>query len=47
MPYKTEETAECPICGETIFKHNSSSDFESEVTTIENTIETYRSRIFK
>ena len=30
MPYKTVETAECPVCGETIFRHNSRGDFESE-----------------
>lgn len=27
MPYKTIETAECPVCGEIIFSHNSRGDF--------------------
>ncbi len=39
MPYKTIETAECPVCGETIFRHNSRGDFESEIISTENTIE--------
>lgn len=45
MPYKTEETAECPVCGETIFKHNSRGDFESEIISIEDTIEPYKTRL--
>ncbi len=45
MPCKTEETAECPICGETIFKRNSRGDFESEVISTEETIEPYKSKI--
>ena len=45
MPFKTEETAECPICGETIFKRNSRGDFESEVISTEETIEPYKSKI--
>ena len=45
MPYKTEETAECPICGETIFKRNSRGDFESEVISTEETIEPYKLKI--
>lgn len=47
MPYKTIETAECPICGETIFRHNSRGDFESEIISTENTIEAYKSKISK
>ena len=47
MPYRTEETAECPICGVTIFKHNSRGDFESEVISTENTLEPYKSKITK
>ena len=43
MPYKTVETAECPVCGETIFTHNSRGDFESEIISTENTIEPYKS----
>lgn len=45
MPYKTEETAECPVCGETIFKHNSRGDFESETISTEDTVEPYKSRL--
>lgn len=45
MPYKTVETAECPVCGETIFRHNSRGDFESEIISTENTIEPYKSEI--
>jgi hypothetical protein len=47
MPYKTEETAECPICGITIFKHNSRGEFKTEVISIENTIEPYKAKILK
>lgn len=47
MPYKTVETAECPVCGTIIYKHNSRGDFESEVISTENTIEPYRSKILK
>lgn len=45
MPYKTEETAECPVCGETIFKHNSRGDFESEIISTEDTVEPYKSQM--
>lgn len=45
MPYKTEETAECPVCGETIFKKNSRGDFESEIISTEKTIESYKSNL--
>lgn len=45
MPYKTEETAECPVCDETIFKHNSRGDFESEIISTEDTVEPYKSRL--
>lgn len=45
MPYKTMEMAECPICGETIFQHNSRGDFESEVISTEETIDPYKSKI--
>lgn len=45
MPYKTEETAECPVCGETIFKHNSRGDFESEIISTVDTVEPYKSKL--
>lgn len=47
MPYKTEETAECPVCGETIFKHNSRGDFESEIISAEDTVEPYKSELIQ
>lgn len=45
MPYKTEETAECPVCGKTIFKHNSRGDFESEIISTEKTVEPFKSKL--
>ena len=27
MPYRTEETAECPVCGTMVYHHNSRGDF--------------------
>ena len=45
MPYKTEETAECPVCGKTIFKHNSRGDFESEIISTEKTVESFKSKL--
>lgn len=44
MPYKTLETAECPICGETIFRHNSRGDFEPEIISTKETIEPYKTK---
>lgn len=43
IPYKTVETAECSVCGETIFRHNSRGDFESEIISNENTIKSDKS----
>lgn len=43
IPYKTVETAECPVCGETIFRHNGRGDFESEIISNENTIKSDKS----
>ena len=45
MPYKTEETAECPVCGKTIFRKNSRGDFEAEVVSTDDTKEPYKSQI--
>lgn len=45
MPYKTEETAERPVCGKTIFKHNSRGDFESEIISTEKTVESFKSKL--
>lgn len=45
MPYKTEETAECPVCGETIYRHNSRGDFETVVISTDDTIEPYKSQL--
>lgn len=47
MPYKTAETAECPICGETIMRCNSRGDLESRVISTENTKDEYKSRVEK
>lgn len=47
MPYRTEETVECPIYGMTIFRHNSRGDFKSEVISTENTLEPYKLKISK
>lgn len=42
MPYRTEETAECPVCGNTVYRHNSRGDFESTVVSLAETIEPYK-----
>ena len=47
MPYKTTETAECPVCGEIIYKRNSRGDFESRVISLEETLEPYKSKYLK
>ena len=44
MPYKTKEYAYCPICGKIIYEHNSRGDFESEVVSMDETMEPYKSK---
>ncbi len=44
LPYKSSETAECPVCNENIFKHNTrGEDLEAEIISMDNTIEPYKS----
>jgi len=44
LPYKTMETSECPVFGETICRHNSMADFEAEAVSVEGTTEPYKSK---
>lgn len=43
-PCKTEETADCPVCGYTLTKKNITGDIETSVESMDNTIEPYKSK---
>lgn len=48
LPYNSTETAECPICNETVFRHNTrGEDLMAEVISMENTLEPYKSSFKK
>ena len=47
MPYRSEETAECPVCGTMVYHHNSRGDFESKVVSLDETKEPYKSEYLK
>ena len=42
MPYRTEETAECPVCGNCVYKHNTRGDIEVEIISLADTDEKYK-----
>ena len=41
-PERCTETAECPVCGETICRKNITGDMESSIIALEDTIEPYK-----
>lgn len=43
-PCKTEETADCPVCGYVLSKKNITGDIETSVDNMDNTIEPYKSQ---
>ena len=40
-PARTEEIANCPVCGKELFKKNITGDIEEEIISLDNTIEPY------
>lgn len=44
QPYKTEEPVDCPVCGEEVARKNITGDVDCEIESLENTIESYKSK---
>ncbi len=41
-PIRSHETAECPICGNTVYESNITGDMDSSVDSTEETLEEYK-----
>lgn len=46
-PYKTLETADCPVCGNELFHKNITGDIDTEILSLEHTIEPYKTEYSK
>ena len=41
-PCRSEETADCPVCGKELFRKNITGDIETKVISLDDTIEPYK-----
>lgn len=43
-PNRSEETADCPVCGKELLRKNITGDIETKVKSLDDTLEPYKTR---